>query len=187
MIRYLISSILCGVFATLLMDVAAMLVRASGLTAGLPPTVLGKWFTYLLRGRLIHIDILSSPEIPIRMPLVLAIHYGIGIALASVFVALCRWQAAQRGTFSFALGFGLLTTDVPLVPDVPRDGLGRRRDTRPGRISADSHEPDQPLVLRVGVGAMDFYRDAVVDAIERLILRLRSCSVGVAICDTTPS
>ena len=31
---------------------------------------IGKWFMYLLRGRFLHADIISSPEIPIRMPLV---------------------------------------------------------------------------------------------------------------------
>src|SRR5215472_9813859 len=77
MIRYLMSSILSGVFATLLMDVGGMLVRTTGLTAGAPPKIIGKWFMYLLRGRFIHADIISSPEIPISMPLVGAIHYGI--------------------------------------------------------------------------------------------------------------
>jgi hypothetical protein len=106
------------------MDIASMLVRATGLTAGAPPSTIGKWFTYLFHGRLIHGDIMASPEIPIRMPLVGALHYGIGIALAGAFAALCSWQQPQRGAFAFAVGFGLLTTVLAWFLMFPAMGWG---------------------------------------------------------------
>ena len=123
-VAFLLNSILGGVLATLFMDVAGTLVRITGLTAGAPPSTIGKWFTYLLQGRLIHRDIMASPEIPVRMLLVLGLHYVIGIALAGAFVALCSWQAPQRGNFAFAVGFGLLTTVLAWFLMFPAMGWG---------------------------------------------------------------
>ena len=134
MIRYLTSIILGGGFATVVMDVAGMLIRNLGLTAGAPPKIIGKWFMYLLRGRLIHADIVSSPDIPIHMPLVLAIHYCIGIALACVFAALSAWQPPQRGIFSFALGFGVLTTVLAWFLMFPAMGWGIAGTRGPGQF-----------------------------------------------------
>jgi len=95
----------------------------------------------VFHGRLIHADIASSAEIPFRMPLVLAVHCGIGIALASVFAALCTWQAPQRGTFSFALGFGLLTTVFAWLLMLPAMGWGL----------AGTRGPEQLLLARTSL------------------------------------
>jgi hypothetical protein len=124
MFTFLLNSILGGLLATLFMDVTGTLVRVTGLTAGAPPSTIGKWFTYLLQGRLVHRDIMASPDIPIRMPSMVAFHYGIGIALAGAFVALCSWQMPQRGTFAFAVGFGLLTTVLAWFLMFPAMGWG---------------------------------------------------------------
>src|SRR5262245_7725705 len=53
MVAFLLNSILGGVLATLFMDIAGTLVRVIGLTAGAPPSTIGKWSTYLFQGRLI--------------------------------------------------------------------------------------------------------------------------------------
>ena len=124
MILYLASAVLGGVFSTLLMDIGSMLIRTTGLTAGAPPAIIGKWFMYVLRGRLTHADIVSSPDIQIKMPLALAIHYSIGIVLASVFVAFVAWQHPHRGLFWFAVGFGLITTVLPWFLMFPAMGWG---------------------------------------------------------------
>ena len=42
MTPFFLNSILGGVLATLFMDVASMLVRVTGLTAGPPPSTIGK-------------------------------------------------------------------------------------------------------------------------------------------------
>lgn len=140
-VQFLLNSIFGGVIATLLMDIGSVLVRKSGLTAGAPPKIIGKWFAYLLRGRLLHVDIVSTPDIPIRMPLVLAIHYGIGIALAGIFAALCSWQVPERGTFSFALGFGVLTTVLAWFLMFPAMGWG----------IAGTRGPEQLLLTRTSL------------------------------------
>lgn len=126
MIRCLTSAILGGVFATLVLDVGSTLIRTADLTAGAPPKIIGKWFMYVLRGCFIHADIVSSPDIHIRMPLVFAIHYGIGIGLACVFVALSTWPPLQRGIFSYAFGFGVLTTVLAWFVMFPAMGWGSR-------------------------------------------------------------
>ncbi len=134
MIRYLTSIILGGGFATFVMDVGSTLIGTTGLTAGAPRKIIGKWFMYVLRGRWIHTDIVSSPDIPIRMPLVLAIHYGIGIALAGVFATLSAWQPPQRGIFSFAFGFGVLTTVLAWFLMFPAMGWGIAGTQGPGQF-----------------------------------------------------
>ena len=141
MIRFISNSVLGGVLATLVMDVGSMLVRATRLTAGVPPKLIGKWFAALFHGRLIHADIAASSEIPLRLPQVLAVHYGIGIALAGVFAALCAWQTPQRGTFSFALGFGLLTTVFAWFLMLPAMGWG----------IAGTRGPEQLLLARTSL------------------------------------
>lgn len=121
--RY-VTAVLGGLFATLVMDVGSMLVRATGFTAGAPPKVIGKWFMYALRGQVIHADIAASPDIPVRMPLVLAIHYSIGIALACTFAALASALALQRSMFALAVGFGALTTVLAWFLMFPAMGWG---------------------------------------------------------------
>src|SRR5215468_8726965 len=101
-------SIVGGALATLCMDVGGALGRATGLIAGTPKPILGKWFTYLLQGRLIHADIVASPEVPLRMPVVTAIHYGIGIVLAGCFTALLAWFLMFP-----AMGWGIAGTRGP--------------------------------------------------------------------------
>jgi hypothetical protein len=140
-------TLLGGVFATLVMDIGSVLVRVSGLTAGPPPRIIGKWFAYLLEGRLIHRDIVSSPDLPVLMPLVLVIHYSIGIALAGVFALLCSWQVPQRGTFAFSLGFGVLTTVFAWFLMFPAMGWGL----------AGTRGPEELLLTRTSVVNHAFY------------------------------
>jgi hypothetical protein len=43
--------VLAGVLATLTMDLGSTLVRLTGWTAGLPPPLMGRWFTLLAHGQ----------------------------------------------------------------------------------------------------------------------------------------
>src|SRR5215468_5226112 len=118
-------SIVGGALATLCMDVGGALGRATGLIAGTPKPILGKRFTYLLQGRLIHADIVASPEVPLRMPVVTAIHYGIGIVLAGCFTALCSWQPPDREEqFPLAASFGVFTVLLAWFLMFPAMGWG---------------------------------------------------------------
>jgi len=118
------SFVVRGLFATLVMDVCGALVRSTGLTAGLPPQLIGKWFAYLLHGRLIHDDIAASPDIPVSLALVVAIHYAIGILLAGIFTLLTSRTSRSRSMPLLALGFGIVTVALPWFVMFPAMGFG---------------------------------------------------------------
>jgi hypothetical protein len=122
--RYLVA----GVVATLTMDVGSTVIRKVGITAGLPPAIIGRWFAHILRGRFVHHTIADAPDVPGQLPLALACHYLIGIALTVVFVTLLQRSPirpeSRGGTVAAALAFGALTNALPWLLMFPAMGFG---------------------------------------------------------------
>jgi hypothetical protein len=122
--RYVVS----GVVATLTMDVGSGVVRALGLTAGMPPHLVGRWFSQLLRGRLVHKNIAEVPPIPGEMPLALAGHYLIGISLTTAFLLLLQRGPirpdSRAGVIAASLAFGVFTNVLPWLLMFPATGFG---------------------------------------------------------------
>lgn len=120
--------LLSGIIATAMIDIWLLLLGA----VGLPVTdwaMVGRWFAWLPRGRLIHRSIRATPEVPFELALGWFMHYLIGIFYAGLYLALVQGQ----GTLPTALGFGLATVVVPFVLLQPGLGLGlfARRTPRP--------------------------------------------------------
>ena len=119
---------LVGCLATVTMDIGATLFREAGVTMGLSPRLIGRWFAYVLRGQLSHHSILESPPVPGEMPLAIAGHYLIGVVLTLVFAAglyvQTRGPISAGMTFTLALGFGLLTNLLPFFIMFPAMGFG---------------------------------------------------------------
>ena len=119
--------VLAGVLATLTMDLGSTLVRLTGWTAGLPPPLMGRWFTLLAHGQFSANTIADVPPVKGELPIALVMHYSIGITLTLVFAALLRISGihpSRAGGFALAFGFGLLTNLLPWLWMFPSMGYG---------------------------------------------------------------
>lgn len=118
---------LTGLLATLTMDIGSALSRATGLTAGVPPSLLGRWFAALARGELAQGSVLSAPRFPAEVPVALVGHYLIGIGLTALFLTVARaarLESRPATQFGWALAFGVLTNILPWLVMFPSMGFG---------------------------------------------------------------
>jgi Protein of unknown function (DUF2938) len=114
---------LAGFIATLTMDVLGGVSRKIGVTHGAPPDVIGKWFMQVFRGHSFVADIRALPDPAPPLPLVLAIHYGIGISLALLFGVAGRMLGRPLSPW-VAFAFGVGTTALPFFWMFPGMGFG---------------------------------------------------------------
>jgi hypothetical protein len=119
--------LLAGLIATLTMDVGSAALRSTGLTAGLSPHLLGRWFAALARGGLGRRSILDAPASRGEVPLALVCHYLIGVGLTLAFLTLVRAipsKPTPTAQIVLALGFGLATNVLPWLVMFPSMGFG---------------------------------------------------------------
>jgi hypothetical protein len=111
--------VLGGVVATLVMDVGSGLARATKLTHGATPELIGRFFRSVFSG---HITALDPSATPMPIGLILPVHYAIGVSLALLlglgarFVGEPRWWAC--------VSFGVFTTVLPAFWMFPAMGFG---------------------------------------------------------------
>jgi hypothetical protein len=133
----LVRWIIAGLLATLAMDLGSTLLRSTGLIAGLSPHLIGRWFASRCfapltfaspaSGRPVAGTIDAMPAVSGEVPIALAMHYSIGVALTLVFgslLAITHARAAPRGAFALAIGFGMLTNLLPWLWMFPSMGFG---------------------------------------------------------------
>ncbi len=116
--------VLAGVVATIAMDIGATLLRLAGLTAGVTPAILGKWFAAVLHGQPVHADIRTAAIEPLPLPVVVLMHYAIGAALGVGFVALAAWLGVPRPRWPYAILYGFATNALPWLVMFPAMGFG---------------------------------------------------------------
>jgi len=119
--------LLVGLLATLSMDLGSSLLRITGLTAGLPPAYIGRWFAALARGGLSQRSILDASPLRGERPLALIGHYLIGTLLTVVFLALVHALPLKPDPATqllLALGYGLSTNLLPWLLMLPSMGFG---------------------------------------------------------------
>jgi hypothetical protein len=128
---------LVGVLSTLTMDLGSGLLRAAGVTSGMPPRLIGRWFASLARGQLRHDTIAQAPAVAGELPIALVCHYLIGITLALAFGSLLsslRVHASPTAGIGLALGFGLLTNLLPWLFMFPSMGFGAFGGAAPAEL-----------------------------------------------------
>jgi hypothetical protein len=125
--QLLLTGALVGLLATVVMDISSLVALRLGL-AGRGPSrtgyhLIGRWYLYLLRGRISHTSILTSPPLPQEAPLGALVHYAIGAFLGAFYFALL--QLLNSGpTLLNAVAFGLGTTVLPWFYLYPTWGYG---------------------------------------------------------------
>lgn len=150
-----------GVFATLMMDIGALLSFRAGL-AGRGPRrqgleFVGRWIGYLIRGHVHHKDILLTPSLPGERKIGLGTHYATGIGLALVYVTLLKATTTVSSLW-LGLAYGIFTVILPWFLYFPAIGAGRMgRVASPGMDMARTSFVTHALYgIGLGVGAMIF-------------------------------
>lgn len=131
-----------GGFATCIMDLlAGFLVRRKIIWSFITPEAVGRWFLYLLRGKIVHKDIEKTPPLKNEKLWCLISHYLIGVLLAGVYLFLENQAPIIGNHVWIALIFGIGTVFLPWFWLLPSVGLGFMA----------SKSPNRPLVLRTNL------------------------------------
>ena len=113
-----------GGVATLALDLLSVAASRLGLSAALPPTLIGRWFASIARGRIAHADIAQAPAVAHEMAIAVAGHYAIGIALTALYVWVISSAGRSPRSLTLALAFALCTNLLPWLLMFPSMGYG---------------------------------------------------------------
>jgi hypothetical protein len=123
-LRYIITAILVGLGATLLIDLWALFLRRGFNIQSLNYCLLGRWLLHMPAGTIVHRSIAAAARKSHECTLGWIAHYLIGTGFALVFVLLVSGSWLERPTLWPALVFGAATTLVPYLIMQPSFGLG---------------------------------------------------------------
>lgn len=122
---YLVEMILMGVWATLVMDILAIILGKSKIIhPKIEPQIVGRWALYTLRGKIRHEDIYATPPLGNEKSVALISHYLIGIVLAGIYLFLELKVPTIRDQLWMPLIFGIATVLLPWLWLYPSIGLG---------------------------------------------------------------
>ena len=86
--------------------------------------LVGRWIAHMARGTFRHERIAQAPAIPGERTIGWTAHYAIGIAFASMLVALSGFGWFHRPTLAPALALGIATVAAPFLLMQPGMGAG---------------------------------------------------------------
>ena len=123
-VEYAVYAIVLGAGATLATDAWGLIRKR--LTGVAPPDygLVGRWIAYMPRGRFRHEAIAASPRVAHERVIGWTAHYLIGIAFASVLLAIWGVEWVRHPTLAPALIVGIASVVAPLLILQPGMGLG---------------------------------------------------------------
>ena len=138
--NYTASALILGIGATLATDAWA-LVRGHAFGTRPPDYgLVGRWFAYMVRGRLRHDRIGAVPPVAGELLIGWSAHYLVGITFAGLLLANVGPRWLQQPTPGPALAFGIATVAAPFLVMQPAMGAGfaASRTPRPGVVRMHS-------------------------------------------------
>jgi hypothetical protein len=132
----LISLVLTGVGATVVMDLWGV---ARKQLLGLPSLdygMVGRWIGHMARGKFRHDRIAAASPIPAERLIGWSMHYIIGVAFAAGLISIVGFEWLQHPTLGPALAFGLVTVVAPFFVMQPGMGAGIAASRTPNPGSA---------------------------------------------------
>lgn len=123
-VNLILSGLILGVGATLIMDVWAAFLKLAFDVSGLNLSMLGRWIGYLFKGKLLHNGIGQSPPIAGEALIGWVCHYLIGITFAGVLLFFWGTSWLKSPTLGPALIIGLGTLVFPYFLMQPGFGMG---------------------------------------------------------------
>jgi len=119
-----IAIFLTGIGATFVVDVWALLRRTAFGTPLPDYALVGRWFGYLLRGRIRHACIASTPALPGECITGWIVHYVVGVLFACILVGVSGVAWICHPTPGPALIVGVTTVLAPWLVLQPALGAG---------------------------------------------------------------
>jgi DUF2938 family protein len=123
-LKLVFALIAASIRSTLTMDIAGGILRSTGLCAGLPAGLVGKWIESSLHGKVFLNDILASPGEPTSLQRFLFYHYSIGMLLTVILYALVVMFKAGPVSRWIPMLYGPTTSVLPLLLMFPAMGFG---------------------------------------------------------------
>jgi hypothetical protein len=123
-VEYLLRALIIGIGATAFMDLAAA-VRTR--LFGVPSAdygLVGRWLGYVARGHFRHHSIAATPRVPGEQLIGWSAHYLIGVAFASVLLAIFGLDWSCHPTIGAALIVGIVSVAAPFLLMQPGMGAG---------------------------------------------------------------
>lgn len=121
---FFFQAVVAGVFATLVLDLWQRLLQAA---AGIPPAnwgLIGRWFAYIPKGRLIHRPIADTPPVAGEAAIGWTMHYLIGIAYGFAYLGLMVFILERPPNLVSGLVFGAVSVVIPWFLMQPGLGVG---------------------------------------------------------------
>ena len=131
MFSLILATIACGIGATALLDLWAILLNK---TAGLALprwAMVGRWFGHLPSGKFFHDDIAGAEPVPNELALGWTMHYAIGILFAAILVAIAGPGWLRAPAFIPAWILGIATVGCGWFILQPGMGAGWAATKRP--------------------------------------------------------
>ncbi|MGF1631188.1 MAG: DUF2938 family protein [Kiloniellaceae bacterium] len=121
---FVVHACVAGIFATLVLDLWQRVLFAA---AGIPPAnwaLVGRWFAYLPRGRLVHRPIAATAEVRGELALGWCLHYLIGIAYGFAYLGLMLFALDRPPSLLNGAVFGAASVVIPWFILQPGLGIG---------------------------------------------------------------
>lgn len=122
--HYIISAVVIGTGATLLMDLWNLFLKRRFDIPSLSYCVLGRWLLHMPEGTLRHTNINTAPQRPGECTVGWITHYTIGVVFALALIVLTSGDWLARPTLLPALVYGIVTVAFPFFLMQPSFGLG---------------------------------------------------------------
>ncbi|MGH8203535.1 MAG: DUF2938 domain-containing protein [Steroidobacteraceae bacterium] len=120
----MLSAILIGASATLLLDIWSLFLQQAFKVPFPNLCLLGRWLGHMPRGKFMHVSLANATRMRAECAVGWIAHYAIGAVFALAFVALAPAGWLGRPTLFPALLFGLVTVQFPYLVMQPAFGLG---------------------------------------------------------------
>jgi hypothetical protein len=152
MFEFIYLSILIGIGGTALLDLWALLLKA---TLGLPTPpwhLVGRWFAGLPQGRLVRREgIANAAPVSNELTIGWAMHYAVGILFAAAVLIIWGVQWAHSPTFLPALVIGLVTVGAGWFILQPGMGVGMACNKAPNPPVARLQNVIGHVVFAIGM------------------------------------
>ncbi|NIA67384.1 DUF2938 domain-containing protein [Pelagibius litoralis] len=119
---FALQAVFTGVFATLILDIWQRLLFS---VSGIPPAdwgLIGRWFAYLPKGRLIHRPIGETPAVAGEAAIGWTMHYLVGIAYGFAYLGLMVFGLDRPPSLLNGFVFGAVSVVIPWF--IMQPGLG---------------------------------------------------------------
>jgi hypothetical protein len=135
-VEYLIRAILIGIGATAFMDIVALARTRLFNTPSANYALVGRWLAYCARGRFRHDAIAATPPVRGEHLIGWSAHYVIGIAFATLLLAIFGVEWSCAPTLIPALIVGVASVAAPFLLMQPGMGAGIASSRTPNAAAA---------------------------------------------------